>query len=280
MVVQKLPLLSINHTWYGAPETQEERSVDLISIWHCPEPVPGAYCREIEPTIVVDLTQSLEEISSNFDTDLRRVIRRAERDHLVFSVTETPGENEINAFLHFYDAFAAWKNLGRSRYGRSRGLFRFFESSGLLRLTKVSTGDGKTLTWRAYLVTNRAAFRLGTSNSDYRFSAQTAKRQLVGRADRFHFWQDIRYFKEKGLPMLDFGGWYTGKTDIQLLNINRFKEEFGGKVAKVYKCWYGVTMKGKLCLRCYLLLQDLGSLKRRITELSPLLTQHLSKKAS
>jgi lipid II:glycine glycyltransferase (peptidoglycan interpeptide bridge formation enzyme) len=279
MVVQKLPLLSINYTWYGAPEKQEP-SADVISIWHCPAPVPGAYCREIEPTIVLDLTQSLEEILSNFDKDLRRVFRRAERDHLVFSVTETPAEKEINAFLDFYDAFAAWKNLRRSRFSRSMGLFRFYASSGLIWLSKVSTGDGKTLTWRAYLVTNRAVFRLGASDPHYRSSAQTAERQLVGRADRFHFWQDIQYFKEKGLPMLDFGGWYSGNTDPEMLNLNRFKEEFGGKVVKVYKCWYGITVKGKLCLRCFLLLEDLQSLKRRITQLSPLLTQHLSKKAS
>jgi hypothetical protein len=73
--------------------------------------------------------------------------------------------------------------------------------------------------------------------------------------------------------MIDFGGRYSGNTDLQKLNINLFKEEFGGKLVKVYKCWYGVTMKGKLCLRCFLLLEDLRSLKRRITELSPLLTQ-------
>ena len=280
MVVQKLAFLSINHTWFDAPEKQEEPSVDLISIWNCPVPVPGAYCREAVPTLVIDLTQSLEEISSNFDKDLRRVIRRAEQDHLIFSVTQTPGDNDMNAFLDFYDAFAAWKNLGRSRFGRSRGLFRFFASSGLIWLSKISTTDGKTLTWRSYLVTNRATFRLGASDPHYRSSAQTAERQLVGRADRFHFWQDIRYFKEKGLPMFDFGGWYSGNTDPEMLNLNRFKEEFGGKVVKVYKCWYGVTMKGKLCLRCYLLLEDLRSLKRRVTELSLLLTQHLSKKAS
>jgi hypothetical protein len=278
MVVRKSAFLSINYTWYGAPEKQEEPSADVISIWHCPEPVPGAYCREIEPTIVVDLTQSLEEISSNFNAKTRQKIRQAERDHLVFSVTKTPGENDMNAIFVFHDAFREQKNLRRSR-GRSRGLRRFFASFGLLRLTKVSTGDGKTLTWHAYLVTNRAAAVMADSNSDYRFSAQTAERNLVGRALRFHFWQDIRYFKEKGVPMLDFGGWYSGNTDRELLNINRFKEEFGGQVVKVYKCWYGVTMKGKLGLRCYLLLEDLRSLKRRITELTPLLTQHLSKKA-
>jgi len=80
--------------------------------------------------------------------------------------------------------------------------------------------------------------------------------------------------------MYDFGGWYSGNTDPEMLNINRFKEEFGGKVVKVYKCWYGISLKGKLCLRCYLMLHDLRNLKGRITEPTPPLTQHLTEKVS
>ena len=262
MVVQKGSLLSINHTWYGAPEKQEERSADVISIWHCPVPVPGASCREAAPTLVIDLTQSLEEIWSNISKKTRQKIRQAERDNLVFSMTETPGENDMNAFFDFLDAFRAWKNLRPSHFSRTRGLVRSFASSGRLRLSKISTPEGKTLTWELYLVTNRATNLTGASNPHYRFSAQSDERQLLGRADRSHLWQDIRYFKEKGVPIYDFGGWYSGKTDPEMLNINRFKEEFGGKVVKVYKCWHGISLKGKLCLGCYLLLQDLRSLRQ------------------
>jgi hypothetical protein len=171
MVVEKRALLSINHTWFDAPETQEEHSADLISIWHCPAPVPGASCREVVPTLVIDLTQSLEEIWSNIDARTRTEIRRTERDHLVFSVTQTPGENDMNAFLDFYDAFRAWKNFRPLRRGRV--LLKFFASSGLLWLSKVSTTDGKTLAWIAYLVTNRAAVFLGEFESS--LSLQRAK---------------------------------------------------------------------------------------------------------
>jgi hypothetical protein len=280
MVVQRGAFLSINHTWFGAPERQEDCSADVISIWHCPAPVPGAYCREVIPTLVIDLTQSLEEIWSNINKKTRQKIRQAKGDNLVFSVTETPGENDIHAFFDFLDAFRAWKHLRRRPLSRTSGIVRAFAFSGHLRLSKISTADGKVLTWELYLVTNRATNLMGASDPHYRFSAQSAERQLLGRADRSHLWQDICYFKEKGVPMYDFGGWYSGKSDPEMLNINRFKEEFGGKVVKVYKCWYGVTMKGKLGLRCYLLLEDLRRLKGRITELNPLVTGHLSKKAS
>jgi len=280
MVVQKEALLSINHTWYGAPEKQEERSADVISIWHCPAPVPGASCREAAPTLVIDLTKNLEEIWSNINKKTRQKIRQAERDQLVFNVTENPDENDMKEFFDFLEAFRAWKNIRRRPFSRTRSLVRSFASSGRLRLSKISTTDGKPLTWELYLVTNRATNLMGASDPHYRFSAQSSERQLLGRADRSHLWQDIRYFREKGVPMYDFGGWYSGSTDPEMLNINRFKEEFGGKLVKVYKCWYGVTVKGKLCLRCYLSLQDLRSLKRRIMEPNPPLTQHPTEKTS
>ena len=276
MVVNKRAFLSINYTYSGAPEKQEECPADIVSIWHCPLPVPGAICREAIPTLVIDLTQSLEEISSRIEKRTRQEIRRAEHDQLVFGMTETPGDNDMNAFFDFYDAFAAWKNL-RQDFQEKR-LVRFFASSGLMRLSKVSTADGKILTWHAYLMTNRAALLMSASNPYYRSSATSAERQLAGRANRFHRWQDIRYFKEKGLTLIDFCGWYSGNTDLQKLNINRFKEEFGGKLVKEYKCWYGVTVKGKLFLRCWLLLDDLHGLKRKIMGLSPLLTQYLNNK--
>jgi hypothetical protein len=48
--------------------------------------------------------------------------------------------------------------------------------------------------------------------------------------------------------LYDFGGWYPGTQNQALLQINRFKESFGGELVVQYKCDWGVTWKGALGL--------------------------------
>jgi lipid II:glycine glycyltransferase (peptidoglycan interpeptide bridge formation enzyme) len=56
-------------------------------------------------------------------------------------------------------------------------------------------------------------------------------------------------FQSEGEEIYDFGGWYAGKRDQKRLGINRFKEEFGGKIIRNFICESGVTLKGKIFLQ-------------------------------
>ncbi len=56
-------------------------------------------------------------------------------------------------------------------------------------------------------------------------------------------------FREMGFTTYDLGGWYSGQDDLEKLNINRFKEGFGGRVAPQYNTDHGVTLKGILAIR-------------------------------
>jgi len=47
-------------------------------------------------------------------------------------------------------------------------------------------------------------------------------------------WFDIQYFKTYSFINYDFGGWYSGSTDIKKLRINKFKEEFGGEIKEFF----------------------------------------------
>jgi hypothetical protein len=71
---------------------------------------------------------------------------------------------------------------------------------------------------------------------------------MVGRANRYHHWQDIVKFKNLGIATYDLGGWYADTTDPAKININKFKEEFGGELVKHFNCRHGITTKGKLFL--------------------------------
>ena len=47
---------------------------------------------------------------------------------------------------------------------------------------------------------------------------------------------------------MDMGGWYGGHEDQALLHINKFKEDFGGKVVEIYNSMAGISIKGKLAV--------------------------------
>jgi hypothetical protein len=55
-------------------------------------------------------------------------------------------------------------------------------------------------------------------------------------------------FREKGVLVFDFGGYYTGDQDEEKLRINGFKDEFGGVVINEFNCEQPITVKGKLAL--------------------------------
>jgi hypothetical protein len=74
------------------------------------------------------------------------------------------------------------------------------------------------------------------------------ERSAIGRANRLLHWHDMLFFKNQEVSTYDFGGWYEKKEDPARLNINKFKESFGGEIVKTYICEQPLTLKGKLFL--------------------------------
>jgi lipid II:glycine glycyltransferase (peptidoglycan interpeptide bridge formation enzyme) len=173
----------------------------------------------------------------------RYEIRRAHKEALFTESLEAERSGAaLTEFCDFYDRSAALKNLPPM----DRNWLGAMARAGELVLTQVNHGEAP-LAWHAYHCGSRAAVLL-YSMSSHRESSDAAFRQLVGRANRYLHWQDILRFKQKGVAKLDMGGWYGGKDDHALLQINKFKEEFGGKVVDVYNSMAGITIKGKLAV--------------------------------
>src|SRR5207253_7222847 len=117
-----------------------------------------------------------------------------------------------------------------------------YARNGTLDLSLVADPAGTPLAWH---VNYRTPGRARQLHSIAFFRGDKAERNLVGRAHRYQTWMDILRFKEAGIPIFDLGGWYHGKTDAELLKINAFKEEFGGKVVCQYICERGISLRGK-----------------------------------
>ena len=155
------------------------------------------------------------------------------------------------AFYDFYDRFADSRQLLRVNRTRVDALARH----GMFSLSRVSAG-GRVLVWHAYLRGGARAC-LMHSASFFR-QAGPGEAALVSRANRFHHWADMERFREEGLAIYDFGGWYAGREDIEKLRVNRFKESFGGEAVHEYSADRANTWKGAAALGARRLRQELA----------------------
>jgi hypothetical protein len=119
---------------------------------------------------------------------------------------------------------------------------------------------GNVLAYHLVLLTRQRARQL-IAISPYRAVPDVAWRAAVSRANCFIHWNNFLAFKAQGIPCFDFGGWYTGTTNIQFLGINRFKKSFGGQVVREFECEEIRTLKGWLVLTAARILDQARLLK-------------------
>jgi lipid II:glycine glycyltransferase (peptidoglycan interpeptide bridge formation enzyme) len=80
-------------------------------------------------------------------------------------------------------------------------------------------------------------------------SGDSATRNLVGRANRYLHWHDIRLFKERGFDLYDFGGLDVDERTPKTAGIARFKRGFGGRVVPVYSLTKARSLRGAAAQR-------------------------------
>ena len=151
-------------------------------------------------------------------------------------------EGPVDDFIEFFDRFASVKGLPPAPAERLHTL----AAAGALDLTKVTRHD-EALVWHAYLRAGNRA-RLLHSASLYREQGDTVTRNLIGRANRYLHWHDLLRYKDSAVRVFDFGGWYEGSDDEELLRINAFKEEFGGRVVREFHCAVPASVRGRIVL--------------------------------
>jgi len=215
--------------------------VDIIEHFQRSRPLPRAQCADFH-TLHLDLTQDAERLFSAFSKTCQYGIRRAERDDLKEDAWTSARDEQLDDFIEFYNRFAHAKAIPPAPAERLHTL----ASARLLDLTTVTRHDD-TLVWHAYLRTGNRARQLHSA-SRFREHTDTATRNLIGRANRYLHWHDILLYKEAGIPLFDFGGWYAGRVDEELLRINAFKEEFAGRVVREYHCAVPRSIRGRMVL--------------------------------
>jgi hypothetical protein len=244
----------VGECWYT---TNLDAKVDVARFFHLDHPSPGSWVEEFV-TIWIDLTKPDEELLHAMTESTRYEIRRAASDGLSYENWYADAGEKIEEFCEFFDSFAAAKNLALA----DRQWLRVRASFGALDLSRVSDEHGNSLVWHAYY---RDAEHVSQkySASLFRNQPDPKYRRLVGRANRYHHWQDMKQFKQEGIRLFDLGGCYPGTDNQELLKVNEFKRSFGGEIVTTYDCAKGVTFKGRLYLWAVGLRQKLASQRQK-----------------
>ncbi|GAX39160.1 hypothetical protein NIES4075_01110 [Tolypothrix sp. NIES-4075] len=262
LIVTKKLIFSVGEVWFDE-EPGEIHDVDALHYMQWTHPIESVQSDEFH-TRLIDLTKSHDELYESIGKNDRYKIRRAEqKDDVVYEYWEQPDSDIIKIFSDFYDLFALQKGL--SKMNRSRLKKR--AEAGVLDISCVKLKDGSPLVWHVYYRSkNRVCLSYSAS---LKKNDDTSYQSILGRANRYHHWQDIVRFKNSGIGIYDWGGWYVGNTDQEKLGINEFKEKFGGEIVKSFNCYRGITIKGKLYLKLLKTFKELpfffkATLQRRL----------------
>jgi hypothetical protein len=246
VIIYRKKFVRIAEAWYG--EEPDATGVDIARGFQRDEPRPGALCREFY-TSLIDLKRDPGALLAGMKRGCRSKIRRAEaRDAVAYECSNAAGRPDLLArFCEMYDEFAPRKNLP----SLDPGWLSLMAATGGLFVSRVARASGDALVWHTHFLSGGRATLLHSASPT---TAEASDRNLVGRANRFHHWQDMLHFKGAGATLYDLGGWYQGDGDARRLGINKFKEDFGGGVVKNYITERALTLRGKLFLRARSLL--------------------------
>ncbi|MUG99576.1 hypothetical protein F7734_47760 [Scytonema sp. UIC 10036] len=242
MALLRQEIISIAEVWFDE-ELQDTSCVDLVYYLQRTNPIETFECQEFY-TILIDLTKSEDELWKKIERNNRYKIRQAsQKDKVIYQFWDCDRVDAklVNEFSDTYDSFALEKGL--SKLKRTR-LLQYAEAS-ILNISAVKLPDNRPLVWHVYY---RGKNRVRLLHSASLKKNSEVSPQIIGRANRYLHWQDILNFQNLGMTAYDLGGWYAGNTDQERLNINKFKEEFGGDIVKNFNQSYATTMKGKLYL--------------------------------
>jgi lipid II:glycine glycyltransferase (peptidoglycan interpeptide bridge formation enzyme) len=218
--------------------------VDILQYRFRGAPVENARATPLL-TLLTDLAPEEGALLERFGKDCRYKIRRADaKDGLAFEYGAEPARRS-GAFAEFFDAFARQKGHAPC----DRAWLRAACDAGQLALS-AAYRDDIALVWHAHVL---CAGTAGLQYTASHFRGQDNEfRALVGRANRWLHWQEMRRFKSMGLTRYDWGGLFPDESTPERAGINRFKRDFGGEETRVYECTGPVSARG----RVYLPLRD------------------------
>lgn len=234
-------LVSAEEHWYRLPPGTPR--ADLGIVYMARGEIAGAYKSAPAATINIDLSRPEEDIFAAFSKSNRYKIRRAKRHGVAVEAYAPDAPVDIATFAAEHDKAMAFKN----RDGIDVSRLHRLRSRKMLHLS-ISRSPKLSRHWASLHahVSSCDTVRLLLSASNHRDLADGPARTAVADANRCHHWDDMRHFKARGFKTYDFGGWYDGNVDKGLVQINEFKQSFGGEIVRGANVSFANGVRGKV----------------------------------
>lgn len=231
-------MLSVRDVWYHVDTLYTD--ADVVYYMQMDKPIGNDWYEQF--TILNDLTLNEEALLGNINATGRNEIRsiRSNAEYTYHMEHEGLTSATLNKFIEEYNRFAAIKKLVPADVRRLYA----YNKEGMLAISWVNNTANKTISWHAYRVNTERVFLISSFTMVHQ--ADNQNKNETGSVNRFCHFADMLYFKQNGVQLYDWGGWYNGKEDSGLLNINSFKEKFGGVITPNYNSTVYVSLKGKL----------------------------------
>lgn len=223
--------------WFSNIDEYKTIKADIIHLSGYPETIKGAICHP-QNSLMIDLKQTEDEIFNKINKTVRYEINRSIKENLHVTILSS---KEITTDIK--EKFQICYNKMYEDKGIDCHLpineFNKYIDSNMLVLTYASD-DEENLVYHAYVHDGKTT-RLLYSCSTFR--EDDTKKALIGRANKFLHWEDIKYFKNNSYEKYDLGGIFSYDNPN---GIDKFKINLGGEKISYYNIILGNRLLGKL----------------------------------
>jgi hypothetical protein len=194
------------------------------------------------PSYVIDLTDSEEGIFRKINKSTRRNINKAiKRDDLRYVERTNPSDADILEFGKLYDQFASEVGIKKCDVEKLKSI----RDQGGLTIASVLNKTDTILCAHAYLIDNRQAYGM-YSVLLRSLNEEGVDGQLIGMANKYLDWRNIKKAKGRGCKWYNFGGKIMDPSDKKGEAVNQYKLAFGSSVAYDFRVYSSKSLLGNV----------------------------------
>lgn len=225
---------------------RKKHGINFYTVWFAPELInkkgiiryreymgkkPTGKCDRFD-TLISDLTKSEEDIKKQFSKNCRYYVNRASREAIEIKMYcgRDISDFQIAEFLDFFEEF--WESKGSSLNNKEklRQELVAYRDKEALGITEAYVAGTKSV-YHTHII-DKESVRLLHSASLFRLQEDDANnKNLIGIANRYLHYEEMKYYKNLGKKVYDWGG---AGTEDEIIHITEFKRSFGGEPVTYY----------------------------------------------
>lgn len=241
--------LKVNQIWYPNEVTvsallRQKRKADILFVHGVPAAETKGSFRKAQEfhTCMNDLTLPEEDMLAAVNKAVRYQFRRSEKDNIeICFYTKEDIRKSPELLSKFSDIYRRmYQSKGSDTRLNMSAVKRYLDADAII--FSAVWHEREMLVFHSYICDDTDTRLLHSASC---FREESADQSMIGRANKRLHWEDILYFKKKGLLRYDWGG----ISDFENPNgIDEFKLKFGGDKITYYNVFAGNTLLGKLAV--------------------------------